>query len=205
MPMSNKEEMQIVKAWWKEYGIYLLFTVIMFLIVNFGWRYWQRYNYAALESSSTLYMQMLSFLDQQKKDEFKLFGERLVKDYSRTPYASFAALLLAKEAVQAGDLKSAKEKLQFVIKKGPSKKIRDIARIRTARVLIAMEKPKDALSLLSSIDDKDYDASASEVMGDAFLALGQIKEAETAYRKAEHLSKDITSTLPLLKLKMQQF
>lgn len=205
MPISNKEEMQIIKGWWREYGYYLVFTVVIFLVINFGWRYWHNYKRSQLASSSVIYMQMLSSLGQKKNEEVKLFGERLIKNYTRTPYSSLAALLLAKEAVQKGDLKLAQEKLQFVIKKAPNKKIRELARIRTARILIAMEKPKEALVLLSKVSDKDYTANVSEVFGDALLALDNVKDAKRAYRKAEHLTKDKSLPLPLLKMKLQQF
>lgn len=206
MPMSDKEQMQMVKAWWKEYGYYLLFTVIIFMAVNIGWRYWHRSHNAALEYSSAIYMQMLVSATEQKKDEeTTLFGERLINDYSKSPYASLAALLLAKNAVEKGDLKLALEKLQFAMKKAPSKNIRQLARIRAARVLIAMKKSQEALDVLKSVDDKDYLAETNEVVGDAYLDLGKVKEAEQAYRKAEHLSEDKKAQSPLLKIKLQQF
>ncbi|MDR1057304.1 MAG: tetratricopeptide repeat protein [Coxiellaceae bacterium] len=207
MPISNKEEIQIVKGWWQKYGYYFLFIVIGFLVVNFGWRYWHRCNNANLESSSIIYTQMLTYLEQQKNAEFELFGKRLIKDYPASSYASFAALLLAKEAVQQGNLRSALEMLQFVVKKAPIKKIRELARIRAARVLIAMKNPSEALVLLSNADNKDYGAHVSEIFGDAYLALGKVKNAEEAYRRAESLSKDKTLPLPLplLKIKLQQF
>ncbi|MBU0745135.1 MAG: tetratricopeptide repeat protein [Gammaproteobacteria bacterium] len=205
MSMSDKEQVQMVKGWWQEYGYYLLFTVVIFLAINFGWRYWHRHHNFTLEYSSAIYMQMLTTADQKKDEESKLFGESLIKDYPRSPYASFAALLLAKDAVEKGDLNTAFERLQFAMKKAPSKNIRQLARIRAARVLIAMKKSREALDLLNSVDDKDYAAETSEAFGDALLELGNTKEAELAYRKAQKLSEGKIPPSPLLKIKLQQF
>lgn len=205
MPMSDKEQIQIVKSWWKEYGYYILFSMLIFIVAKFGWDRFQQYKHLHMEQASVIYTQMLDTIDQKKLEESKLFGERLIKNYSNSTYASFAALMLAKDAVQAGNLKLAQEKLQFVVKKSPSDILRQLALIREARVLIAMGKPNEAINLLTSSDNKNYMAEVSETFGDALLALGKTDEAEKAYRKAKHINADKVPQSPLLKMKMQQF
>jgi len=205
MPMSDKEQMQIVKAWWKEYGYYILFSVLFVMVANFGWHRWQQHQSIRLERSSMIYMQMLNLSDQQKNDEAKLIGELLIKDYSKSPYASLAALILAKDAVRVGDLKLADERLQFVIKMAPSKKLRQLARIRAARVLMAMKKSHEAIDLLASVDDNSYAFLVDEVLGDALLEAGKVGDAEKSYRKAQNIGANMMPQSPLLKMKMQQF
>lgn len=205
MPMSNKEQAQIVKTWWKEYGIYILSTVIFFIVVNIGWKFWKRYNQYHQANASVLYMQMITAGDSQQTEEKKLFAEKLVNDYSKSIYGSFAGLTLAKDAVEAGDLQEAEKNLQLVIKKSPDKDVKQIARIRAARVLIAMDKPKEALDLLNTVNDKNYEGEVSEVFGDGLLALGRTDEAQKAYQKAKQLNSDKKVESPLLKMKMQQF
>ena len=204
MPVSDKEQIEIVKSWWKEYGYYILFSIVVFMSANFGWRYWQQYSHSRLESASVIYTQMLTAIERQKKEELKLFGEKLIKNYSSSPYASLAAFILAKDAVVSGNLKIAEDKLRFAIKNSSSKTLRQLARIRAARVLIALGKSHEAVDLLTPVDDKGYDAEVSEAFGDALLALGKVDEAEKAYRKAQHLSVDRAQS-PLLKMKLQQF
>lgn len=205
MPMSDKEEMQMVKVWWKEYGYYILFSLLLVIVAKFAWHYWQKYQGVRLEQASVIYIQMMNNFDQKKNEEAKLYGEKLIKDYASSPYASFAALILAKDAVNANNLQLAEEKLQFVIKKAPNKKIRQLARIRAARVLIAMKQVKDAIALLGSMDDKDYVAEVNEVLGDAFLAIDRTDEAKQAYRKASEAEANKKPPSLLLKMKMLQF
>lgn len=201
MPISNAEQMQIAKSWWREYGSYVLFSVIAFMLFNFGWRYWQQYKQARLEQASVAYTQMLTAIEQKKTEEVKLFGERLIANYSRYPYASFAAFMLAKDAVQNNDLPAAVEKLRFVVKKSSNKTLRQLANIRVARVLLAMKKPEEALKQLTHVYDKAYLVEINEATGDSYLALGKVAEAEKAYNKA----KDSSAVSPLIKMKLLQF
>lgn len=205
MVMSDKEQVQMVKSWWQEYGYHILFTILIVIIANFGWRYFKRHQQVYLEQASVTYSQMLMATDQKKTDESKLFGERLIKNYPSSLYASLAALILAKNAAQDNDLKLAVERLQFVIKKASNKNLREIARLRAARVLVAMKQSKEALNLLATIDDDHYVVAINEITGDALLDLGKTKEAEEAYRKARDASAGRVPQSPFLKMKLQQF
>lgn len=204
MPTSDKEQVQQFQVWLKQYGYYILFAILVVVITNVGWRYWQQQRYSNLEHATMIYTQMLTALEQQKKDEVKLFGEKLITSYAKSPYASLAALMLAKNEAQAGNLKVAEEKLQFVVKKSSSKILRQFARIRAARVLIAMKQSNKALEVLKFVDDSGYEVEISEAMGDALMDLGKVKEAEEFYRKAQKLSEELALPSPLLKVKLQQ-
>lgn len=199
MPTSDKEEMQMIKDWRKRYGTVILIAILVFALANFSWRYWQKYKQVQMERASTNYTQMLMALDKQKNDEIKLYATNIIKNYPRSSYASLAALMLAKIAVTSNDFKLAEQQLQFVIKKSPSDALRQLARIRLARIFLATKKPQEALNLLKTVDDDAYNDEVNEVSGDALLSLGKVSEANQAYKKV----KDAKSSL--LKLKMQQF
>lgn len=204
MPTSDKEQIQMVKDWWKQYGTTIVVAVLVFAITNFGWRYWQQYKNRRVERASTNYTQMLVAFEQQKNDEAKLYAKHLIQDDPKSSYAGLAALMQAKLAVQTGDLKLAQEQLQFVIKKSSSNTLRQLARIRSARIFLTTKQPQEALNLLAMIDDEAYKAEISEVSGDALLALGKVAEAKQAYQKAKDLTASGAKS-PLLQLKMQQF
>jgi predicted negative regulator of RcsB-dependent stress response len=204
MPTSDKEQIHMVKDWWKRYGAAVLIAVLVFAATNFGWRYWQRYKHARIGRASNNYMQMLVAFGQQKNDEAKLYVKHLMQDDSTFAYASLAALMQAKIAVQAGDLKLAQEQLQFVIKKSSNDTLCQLARIRLARVFLATKQPQEALNLLATVNDDAYQAEISEISGDAFLALGRVFEAKQSYQKAKDMTAKGAKS-PLLQLKMQQF
>jgi predicted negative regulator of RcsB-dependent stress response len=201
---SDNEQIQIIKDWWKQYGNSILLGIVIFAVINFGWRYWQQYQHQYIERASITYAQMSRASEQQKDDEVKLYAERLIQNYNKSPYAGLAALKLAKIAVQKHDLKLAREQLQFVITKSSNNALRQIARIRAARILLSEKQPQAALDLLATIDNGAYLTEVNEISGDALSILGKVAEAKQAYQNAKDTETGETKS-PLLKLKMRQF
>ena len=199
MSTSDNEEIQLIKDLWKRYGSTILICALIFAVTNFGWRYWQGNKQHKMELASTNYTQMLVAFEQQKNDEAKLYAKRLMQDCPKSSYASLAALMLAKLAVQSNDLKLAGEQLQFIIKKSSNNTLRQITKIRLARVFLELKRPQDALNLLITTDDDAYKDEINEISGDALMALGKTSEAKLSYQKVKETKS------PLIKLKMQQF
>lgn len=182
--LSEKEQIQKIKDWWKKYGTTLLVCLAIFAGGTFGWRYWQQYKVKRAEQASNLYMQMLSADLAHQTNNVQLYAQHLMADYSSTPYASFAALTLARENVNANDLKSAKGNLYWVVDHSGNKSLRQIAKIREARVLLALNQSQQALDLLNKVDDKAYGALIAETRGDIFLSLGNKTKALQQYQAA---------------------
>ncbi len=204
MPMSDKEQIDLVKSWWKEYGYYILFTIALVLLVNFGWRYFHNYRQHNLEYTSASYLKMLEYYDQKKVDEYQAIAKQLINSHKSSVYASLAALLLAKDDISAGNYQEASAQFNFVIKKSPAKNLRQLARLRLARVLIETKKYADALQLLQKVDDKGYKAAIEEARGDALFKLGRLDEARVSYQQAKDLRAGNELQPPLLKAKLQQ-
>lgn len=205
MPMSDKEQKEMFKKLWKEYGNYLLFTLFIFAVANIGLRYWQRNNNSNKEHAAVVYMQLISAVDKKNDEEIKLFSGSLIKNYPKSQYASLAGLINAKEEVDKGNLQAANDNLSFVIKNSPNKGIKQIARIRSARILIEMGKAQEALDLLKLVADDAYKAETGEATGDALMALGRSDEAKKEYQKVDELNKSKKTQSPLLKMKLRQF
>lgn len=182
--LSDKEQAQLIKDWWKNYGTTILMAILVFVVVNFGMRYWQQYAVKQKGFASIAFSQMLEAGAQNKKDEFKLFAHDLMKNFPRSSYASFAAMLLAQKAVDAGNLDDAQKNLDWAVKHAKQTELRELARVREARILLAMHKPQEALALIKQGTDKFYAAAKHEITGDVFLAENNKKEAAANYRKA---------------------
>ena len=199
---SDQEQIQMLKDWWKKYGTTILMGLMVFFVVNFSWQFWQNYQRKYANGASLMYTQMLSLLQMKKMDEVQLLGDHLFKDYSRTSYASLAGLVLAKEAVDQQKLDVALTQLQWVIKHAANNNLKQIAKIRAARILFADNKNQDALDLLSKTDDPGYTPAIAELKGDILLAMGQKEKAAAAYQEALHDSDKLQS--PLLKMKLER-
>jgi predicted negative regulator of RcsB-dependent stress response len=202
--MSDKEQVQLVKDWWKQYGGYILTVVIVFLASNYGWRYWHSYQDQRANLASTTYIQMQNMQSLNKQAEAQLFAEKLNKDYKNTSYSSLAALTSAKDAVNNGKLDVAEKKLQFALEQSKDKSFRQIARLRLARVLLSENQPQKVLTLLDVVDEPNFAAAIAEIKGDALLAMGKKSEALQSYQDANSALNASGVDAPLLKVKLEQ-
>ena len=203
--LSDQEQIQMLKNWWKQYGMTLVIGLCVFLSASYGWRYWQQYKTHQTELASMIYSEVINLNDMNKADEVKLLTENLLKNYPRTVYASLAALIVAKDAVESDKLADAEQKLQWVVDKGKQKALQQLARIRLARVLLADKKPTEALAVLAKLDvTTALTAEAAEVKGDVLVVLGKKAEALQSYQIALTINKVKAVESPLLQMKIQE-
>lgn len=182
--ISEKEQIQLIKNWWKKNGATILIAVILVLGLSFGWRYWHYYKNKQAEQASVLYEQMLSANIAKNPDDFKLFAQHLIKNYSSTPYATLASLLLAQENIEENNLSKAEQNLTWVMQHGKNKSFKQIARIRDARLLLDNNKPQQVLKLLKHVNDKAFMPAILETRGDVFAAEGNKEQALEEYKTA---------------------
>jgi len=202
---TSSEEVEMLKKWWKDYGRAIAIAVAIGLIVGLGWQYWRKHQRQHRQQAS-FYYQSMSLADYQKKPKLaEKFAKQLMKNYSRSPYATFAALRSAKEALQKNNLASALANYRWVLKNSKVSSLQQIARIRAARVLLAQKKLKAAMSLLSEVDDKTFAPLIENVKGDIYAAMGDSKAAHKAYQAAKMgLSSSINTSDPVLDMKLAQ-
>lgn len=199
--ISDQEQIEQIKRWLSKYGYAALAGIILGLIIMFGWQYWKDYRTQKSTQASAIYENMLTSLYDNKKDLAKEQGIILKEKYAITPYADMAALLLADFAVTKGDLEQANKELEWLIKHAHNASLREIARIRAARILAARKDYPTALALLAKNDDPTFASLADEVKGDIFWANGQVNEARQAYL---HAAKDGQPLRPWLQMKMNR-
>jgi predicted negative regulator of RcsB-dependent stress response len=197
--LSDKEQVQLIKDWWKKYGNTVLLGIAVFLFANFGMRYWQQHQKQNSLRASETYGQLISAWEQGKDDQAKLYGNYLMKYFPRNTYASLAGLLLAKKAVEEDNLNESLSDLNWVIKHAENKSLRQIARIRAARVLASENKIAAGLKLLQTIDNEAYLTAIYEARGDLLLKQGDQKSASLAYQEA--LQHPASEEAPLLGMK----
>lgn len=199
--MTEEEKVEAIKKWLKENGWPIIIGVALALGASYGWRLWKAHKTQISEQSSVLYEQMLGASLQKKDIQFQQLANYLIKDYASTPYAALAAMMQARGAVTDDKLPEAQEKLQWVVSNSKQPVLRQVARIRLARVLLAEKKPEAALEMLKTIDDKTYVTLIDEVRGDAFSALKKKPEARAAYQSAIAASSEANLVRPLLEMK----
>ena len=145
-----------------------------------GWNYYQR-NQAG--QASALYDELQSAVEA--KDNVKVLraaGDMEAK-FGSTAYAPMAALVAAKSAFDANDLKSAKAQLQWAIDHG-AEEFKAVAKIRLAGVLLDEKAYDDALKALGGDVPEQFAGAVADRKGDILVAQNKLAEARTAYQAA---------------------
>ena len=208
---TEEEQVEALKRWWDENGKSTVAAIVFALLAGFGWQGWQAHQLEQQQVASDLYQALLQTLAGVQQGELEesaaveLAGQ-LKQAHVGSTYAQFAALHLARLAVESGDLAKAESELRWVLAK--ASKDTDIAQItelRLARVLAARGDTEQALSILDSVGDTPYLASYEYARGDILLGLGQEAEAREAYTRARNLatSESTQPNLGMLEQKLQ--
>lgn len=202
---TDEEHLDALKTWWKENGKALIAGVIFGLVGLVGWRYWQGYVKAQAEQASAVYQHLLSQVANKKKETAEQGAKQIMDRFEKSPYAAFAALMLAKLYVEDNDLAKAKEQLQWVLDHSSQAEIKWVARLRLARLLLTEGKAEQAWSLVSEregAEDATSFPSYYELKGDLLVAQGKIQEARNAYLQALALSGSAGGQPSILQMKL---
>lgn len=210
MAYEDDEVVENIKSWWRKNGTALMLLVAVGLFSFAGWRYWQTSQAEAATQAQNLQQQMQLAAQRLSTDpndkatiaEVQRLGDELINDYSGTPYANDAAMLLAKVAVDSNDLPQAITLLQSVIADSHDPVDVALAQSRVARVQAAKGDYAAALTTLNDMNDDALAPLVSEIRGDVFLLQNKPAEAKVAYQAADAALAARNEVRPLLELKL---
>lgn len=202
--LTEQEQVELLKQWIKQYAPAILAGFVIALTAAFGWQLWQRHENKLLSHASANFDEMIAMRSQNNLTAESAQSDKLLTHYKRTVYGKMASLMDARSDVQTGKLEEATKNLTAIIDHPPSKAIQQIARIRLARVLLSLNKPKESLSTLEKIDDPTFSGLTNEVRGDAYLALNETAKAKDAYANALRSLPNAQTLRPLLQMKYDQ-
>ena len=187
---TEEEQVEALRRWWSENGRSTIVAVILALGVGFGYQGWKDYGVEEAEAASDMYQRVLQAFSSPalSPEEQKIavqLAEELKANYSGSTYAQFAALQLARVAVDRNDLAGAETELRWVLGKADKgSDVALIAELRLARVQAANGELEQALAILSEADEGPYKASYAVARGDILLSAGRAEEASAAYSSA---------------------
>lgn len=182
--LEEQEQLEELKAWWKENGGRLVAILLVAAIAFGGWQGWRHYQRSQSTKAGALYAQLTH---AAQSGDAKLVGEAsaaLTQDFPRTYYAAMGSLVAGKFYFDRHDPKTAEAKLRWALEHASSDDLRDLARLRVAAVLLDEGKNDDALKLLDAPHADAYAAQYAALRGDVLVAKKEPDKAKAAYRKA---------------------
>jgi predicted negative regulator of RcsB-dependent stress response len=200
--LEEQEQIASVKAWWNQYGNHLTWLLIIALVAYTGWTGWNYYQRSQAAQASQLYEEVQKAVEA--KDNAKV--QRAVNDmedkFRRTAYAQMAALVAARSAFDANDLKNAKTQLQWVINNGQDEEYKTLAQIRLAGILLDEKAYDEGLKLLSGNHSAQLVGLVEDRKGDILAAQNKFDEARTAYQLALDKMEQKSPGRQLIQLKL---
>lgn len=203
---TEEEQVELIKNWWKENGTSLLMSIGVAVAIVFGWKAWVANKEANAANASAIYENISSAiaigtLDDVQRSSVFLLGEELKNDFSSSAYAPMASMLLARVAVQSGDLEAAKQELNYVVASDSADMaLKQLANLRLARVAIGQGDISAAESAIAGAGDAQYPSLYHHINGDIAFAKGDLVAARASYTQAMESADPQSRSLIKLKL-----
>ena len=183
LDLEEQEQVDEFKALWKKYGAYITWGAIAFFVLYGLFQGWGYYQTKQSLGASELY-QSIVVLDEKNTKDILQKSQKLMDDYSGTPYAGRAAILFAKASYLEGNKDKAKEKLDWATSHAKESATESIALIQLGQILVEEKKYEDALKRVNDVDNEGYLGLSNDLKGDILNAMGKKEEAKKAYQEA---------------------
>ena len=183
LDLEEQEQVDELKALWKKYDTYITRGVIAFFVLYGLFQGWGYYQTKQSQGASELY-QSIVILDEKNTKDILEKSQKLMDDYSGTPYAGRAAILFAKASYLEGNNDKAKEKLAWATSHAKESATESIALIQLGQILVEEKKYEDALKKVNDVDNEGYLGLSNDLKGDILNAMGKKEEAKKAYQEA---------------------
>ena len=181
---SEKEQLEEMRAWWTEYGRYVIAGVVIAVGLLFGFNQYESSKLAAQVEASVLYELLTEHVADGDLGDAESVAEDLATNYANTAYAAQSNLAMAKLYMDKNRDQDAADVLNELLIMRGNKALKQVGRLRLARIFLYQDKAQEVVDLLADQDDEAFAALFAEVRGDAFAALGQVAAAGDEYRVA---------------------
>jgi len=191
---TEEQQAEAIKRFFRENGLSLALGVIVGLGGLYGWKAYNQNQITTAEQASDAYTALVS------SESVLSSADTFISENENTNYATLAAFVAAKDAVEANKLDVASEKLSWIVSNVKNDELKAIAITRLARIQIAQQQYDEALTSLNASLPDAFSANVAELKGDIYTKQGDKKQARVAYQAAVDAG-GLTSN-PLLQIKL---
>jgi len=179
------EQGEVVKKWLSENGSAIVMGLVIAFGGLFGFKQWQGWQESNKQAASAEFEVMSELLAVGQLDAAMSNFQNLKDDHTGSPYASLAALQMARARLDARQEDLAVNLYQFVMENGHPRALSVVARERLARLKLDQGQAEEALALLQGEPDiTGFESRFAEVRGDIHYSQGKTEEAIAAYLEA---------------------
>jgi predicted negative regulator of RcsB-dependent stress response len=184
LDLEEQEQLDQLKAFWKQYGNLLTWVLIALLGAYAawnGWNYWQRDQAV---KAGAMFDELEAAAQAGDADRAARVFADMRSRYPNTAFTQQGGLLAAKVQFDKGQLEPARATLTWVAESAREDAYRTVARLRLAGILLDEKRYDEALKQLEGPAGGEFGALVADRRGDILLAQGKKDEAIAAYRAA---------------------
>ena len=180
---EEQERIAELRAWWEDNRVYVIAAAVALVVGIAGWEGYKAWKANRMEDAAMMYRPVAQAAKDNDPKKLADAGKTLMEKHPSSFYASETALILGKNAFEAGKLDEARTRYQWVMEHGVDE-LRGVARLRLAAVQLEQKKYDEALKTLDANKEEAFVAAVADLRGDVMLAQGRIDEARAAYKLA---------------------
>ena len=184
MAYDDEEQLEAIRAWWRQYGRWVIIAAIAALALVVGWQQWTAWQDRQAASASADYAAILSSLNDGDRDAAGNRLQALRDAHAGSPYAAMATLAVATASLSEGEADAAATTLGWLVANQPDSPMSVVARLRQAEALRAAGDDEAALDAIEPLPSGPLRPRFLELQGDLEVALGNPDAAIDAYRQA---------------------
>lgn len=184
LDLQEQEQVDALKAWWKENGKWVVAAVVVALLGFAGMQFWKSHQAQQAGEAAKLYVEVEKQVMSNDPKRVNDAVAALVDKYGSSAYAPRAQLLAVQTNLQAKDVARAKTQLQWVIEHASETGMQDTARLKLASILLDEKSYDEALKQLNAAHPEAFTGLYADLKGDVLSAQGKTEDAKAAYKQA---------------------
>lgn len=178
---AEQEQIEEIRAWWEEYGNYIIAGVVIGALLLFGWNYYKTSKANAEIAASVLYDELADHVAEGRVEEAERVSGDLDASFPESAYSAQSKLAMARLYMDNNRDADAAAVLREIVDSEREPGFAGVARLRLAKILHYQEKYDEVLALLDLEDTAGFTARYADARGDALVALGRFDEARGEY------------------------
>lgn len=184
LDLQEQEQVDAFKAWWKDNGRTVLWTLALLIGGFVATQAWQSYKVTKRTEAAMMFSELMKQVASNDPKRINDAAAAVTDNYGSSAYAPRAALLAAQANIQVRDIARAKSQLRWVIDHADEDGLKNVARLKLATVLLDEKNYDEALTLLGAAHPDAYNGLYIDLKGDVLNAQGKTEEARAAYQQA---------------------